>query len=228
MNRITLKRLFCIALFSFAFVSVNQCYAQENKKFDKAIKLYVNGSSSHGQFEFGKITPAFQLISPKGNFHELELTQLTVSKRTSQWNDPLSSFAPSFSTNSLLGLSFRYEYGLEVLKKKDLKGLHLYSGFAVNPMYSFVNVSPEMSTIFPQRSHQFNIAAQFVPRISYDVGDRLSIDLNVPINLATLYSNHSTIVNPAWPASAQRSSWTRTELLPFSPFNFRMGLKFKL
>lgn len=220
------------ALLALFFVSTillaNRSMAQETPKFEKSIMLYANGTvSSFYPFEFGRITPALRLTNSKGNFHELELTQLTLAKRQTAWNNMGSSLSPSVATYSNAMFSFRYEYGIEMFKKRDLKRMHIYSGFAINPMYGYLSVNPQESNTFTGRSHHFAVSTQFIPRLSYDISDRFSIDLSVPINLSTALVDRSSIMNPALTRNAQRNTGLHTQVLPTDLINFRIGLKFR-
>lgn len=223
-----MKNLVKVALFTFTAMSIQLGYSQEAPRFEKRMKLYVNGGyqSWTRSFEFGRITPAFQWFNQKGNFHELELTQLNFARRKDQWIPQPRGMNPLFATSSTLDLSFRYEYGIQLLKKRDLGRFSLYAGLALNPRYGFIDMVSKNSSSFPYNNHMLGLSAQIVPRISYKITDRLSLDLNIPITFADFWVSRSSMGNPTQPDTRLRNTQTNFST-PNDRFLFRIGLTYR-
>lgn len=227
-SKFNMKNLVKVVLFTFMVMSIQTGYSQEAARLEKRVKLYMNGQYQNwnNSFDFGRITPAFQMFNRKGNFHELELNQFSIIKNTMTWPQPSTRVQTGDVRYNLFDFSFRYEYGIQWLKNKNLGRFKLYTGIGINPRYSFSRINPESSIAFSQKSNILELSAQIVPRISYKLTERIDLDLNMPFNFGTFLINRSVSSNPN--LANARQLYTQTNFsVPTDQLQFRLGLTFK-
>lgn len=238
-----------IIVLTIAFVSFNQSiFAQDTSPIQ--LKLYsnfgwrtaeltvgydtvLNKPIKEGFYEtsLGYFSPAFAWASPRGNYHEVELSRLQFNEVDQQTyidhDNGLNHQVVSGEQRTNVFIALRYEFNYMIIKNKGDKRLKPSLGFAVRPYYSRSAFVPRVSSLFA--SSQSNAGAIFsiIPRINYDLNKRWFIDLNVPINLGDVNIQSRTHDNPAIPVNQRTITTIVAEALP-TQYLIRLGIGVRL
>ena len=105
------------------------------------------------------------------------------------------------ATNSF-NLAFRYEYNILITGSENNK-IRTYLGFAASPYFKSINIEPLITTIWPKHFSSFGLDLGLVPRINYQVHDRVFLDISVPVNFARAGYQNMREKNPALPFDLQ-------------------------
>lgn len=223
--------------------------AQESKRdYSRAIKVYnltdwESYSESWTQLDTNYFrseesslrifhpTIAYQWQSKKGNYHELELISLNLSREKHM----LETGSPATGTASLLetgvttyraALSVRYEYQVS-LRPKDEKYWDFSIGLGVNPYLFYQLNHPQVSSIFPTSLLTFGTRVYGVPRFVWHVSPRIFLDVNVPVCLAEYRHQYHYDETPTIPIPERGRNNIEFSTLP-ALFSGRIGMGFKL
>ena len=127
----------------------------------------------------------------------------------------------SLTTDIYIG--FRYEYNIRFFKSREEAKLRPSLGFSINPYYSNLSYKPMISLSYPSSRHVFGANFSLIPRIHYYLNDKWFLDLNIPINLASLSWNINREENPT--STEQERNTSTIELSEFPGiFQFRIGV----
>jgi hypothetical protein len=158
--------------------------------YEKQTSVYTNAifepnySISSVTVQILRPTIAFQWKSNTNNFHEIELTNLILSKKST--TTEIISQSPNIGQitdgNNVISslISFRYEYILNFNKRND-KQLVPSLGFAINPYFSQNNFRPKTANMFSTSQISFGTKAFITPRITYYLSSKLFLDFNLPL-----------------------------------------------
>lgn len=223
---------------------------QESPK-TKSIKLYSNyswistqtniGFDTTGRVstiarnldvQLGYLTPALAFTSANGNFQEIELSKIVIGNTRNEVLNIVdstgqSSLASSLRTRNNM-IAFRYEYDLLLFKKKKADSkLKSYLGLSVNPYFSNTKYSSSIASMFTTSQQSFGALVAFIPRINYNVNERLFVDVNLPINLMDMNVTTERAENPAIPVPQRSISTLNFSQLP-DQFLVRFGVGFRV
>jgi len=161
-------------------------FAQEDTSYQKSLKVYLKGKVNYyesflslpSMTRMGSITAAYQLTNTNGHFHEFELNSFSLQR-----NRVDSPFINTYRFD--LGLGYEKAYQLLGGKMADGR-LNTYLGYSFTPNYSrFRTVHTRLDgTQFVDTHNRLSLGLAIVPRITVNQGDRIFIDLNMPIALA--------------------------------------------
>lgn len=190
---------------------------------EKAVKVYLsikNQSQGHSPLwhvRTREVLPSFGLssITTRGNFHEIQFLQLTLQRHRDY----------NFSVNSTF-FSFRYSYTLALFRGKS-PAIQPLIGFAAAPYYSSEKFTPLNSTNFGRSSFGVGTFVELVPRINWNINEKLFLDLNLPLRLADLSYLRYYTNNPQVPEPQQTSSGLDFNTLP-RHFEINLGLGIKI
>ena len=206
--------------------------------YKKAIKIYnltsyeenvrYSGGSAAYSFQILHPTVAFQWKSNKGNFHEVELTNLTLNK-----NPTVTVIAKDTSGNvqtrhdDLISssIALRYEYILNFNKSKDIKFVPSL-GFAMGPYFKQNSYQPT-PTSFRTHERFIGVRAFIIPRMTYYLSSKIFFDINFPISIFDTYSIRSRTENLAIPVNQQTITYFDFTAFP-KIFNVRLGIGLKI
>ena len=182
-------------------------------------------------------TIAYQWKTKKQNFHEIEITNFSFNKTrmmTEIVDDSIVVVGPGgyygvpiAGGNSInVLISMKYEYIMTFRKLKEKKLIPSF-GFSANPYFKRTNFSPVLSNAYPT-SEQFFGARFFVtPRLTYYVGSKFFIDLNIPLCVLSTYFLTDRLDNPVQPVNERRTNTFSFETFP-SILNARIGIGIKI
>ncbi len=148
---------------------------------------------------FANVGFAYRIVKNDKWFQEYGLTALAVKKEKDLGlfsNQNIDIFEPTGgSTKHLMGCWLRYEYGRWFPSgegKKLSGGLSL----SVDPFASFYRVVPATSSNFPVRGMQAGAELRFIPRIAWQIGSKMMLEIKIPVRLNTTYFDHQRTDNP--------------------------------
>lgn len=191
---------------------VSAAWAQNhNLDFKHAVKIYnlttfeeynvskTPEDTSLGQIEYTTTTTqifhptiAFQWKNRKGNFNEIELTNLSLGETRTETNTANGQKTDnSFKTTHI---SARYEYIYIPWKKKDNR-LVPSLGFGINPYYKYSSNSPNATTSYDASEQRIGAKGFVTPRLTYCFS-KLFVDINIPICVFNGYSQNYKDENP--------------------------------
>lgn len=238
-----------ILVLTIAFVSFNQSiFAQDTSPIQ--LKLYSNFGWRAAELTVGYDTvlnkpikedlyetalgyfsPAFAWASPRGNYHEVELSGLQFNEVDEQTyidhDNGLNHQVVSGEKRTSVFIALRYEFDYMIIKNKESNRLKPSLGFAVRPYYYRAAFVPRVSSLFASSQSSAGAIFSIVPRINYDLNKRWFIDLNVPINLLDVSAQTSMRDNPAIPVNQRTITTIVAEAVP-SQYLIRLGIGVRL
>jgi len=211
---------------AFLFVFINKGWTQNtNLDFQYAIKLYnlttyeefnktkrTNSSSSYYEYtstnlQMAHPTIAIQRKTKKNNFHEIELTNLMISKSgtlTEIKNDTTGiTFFVGGDEITTTYISMRYEFILNFNKAKNKK-LVPSIGFGINPYFRQFIYTPKLSSSFGTSESYCGVKTFVTPRLTYYLTEKLFFDINIPVCFFDTYYLIERSYNPTIPADERK------------------------
>lgn len=175
-------------------------------------------------------TVAFQWKAKKNNFHEIELTNFSISKvetKTEIINDTTHTQQTINAGNlRTIAIGMRYEYIWNFNKSKDTKWVTSL-GFGINPYYQKSSYSPIVSTSFASSDSYAGIKTFLTPRITYYLLPKLFIDVNIPICITEAYIHTNKNDNPTIESNLRTISSIDFAEFP-KVYSGRIGIGLKL
>ena len=171
-------------------------------------------------------TIAIQWKTKKNRYKELELTNFMIEKNDTYSYSTRDSLLESFTTSgnkitqTFIGVRFEE---MRMIKKISNKKSNFFFGIALNPYYKNYRFTPYTSNLFPSNLKQFGINGYIIPRFTYTLSSRLFIDINLPIQFATLNFESNSLNNPTIVRSSQRTQTLDFYAFP-KYFSGRVGL----
>ncbi len=203
--------------------------------FEEYSKLEFNSSPNFVQTNTTQLqllhpTIAFQWKTKKNNFHEIELTNLTLNKVSTktEFVNTTTGLAQMIGGDDITStlIALQYEYILNFNKSKDHK-LVPSLGFAISPYFKRNNYSPLVSNSFPASEMFLGARTSITPRITYFLSSRLFFDLNIPVCLFDTYYLSEKEENPSIAKNQRTTSSYNFALLP-QIFSGRLGIGLNL
>jgi hypothetical protein len=217
-----------------------------NLDYKIGVKLYnlttleeTMTKSDSSSFSIYKTTTTLQILHPtvavqwktkKSNFHEIELTSFILGKLTNKTETIVDS-TNNVQTESVIDLittsiSARYEYILNFNKLKNRK-LVPSLGFGINPYYKQYKYSPETSSSFPTSLQYIGAKIFVTPRLTYYLGSKFFVDINIPICFLDGYALIDKEDNPVLPVEERTITTFNFNGFPMI-FCGRIGVGLKL
>lgn len=170
-----------IAISSFAtFAQDSSSFINPHLNYRFGLKLYNGLTLEEGGDILGNkhlnyiISPTFQWKNKRNNFQEIGL------------ND-FSTHSSAYFNSKDFNISLRYEYLINFLKFRNTRWVPAL-GIGATPYYTYAKLPstiPENNETYKEWGAGFFVA----PHITYYLGKRWFIDLNIPINLASVSVN---------------------------------------
>jgi len=240
-----MKASICI-IGTLAVIAFSSAAQEKKQTRTKKIKLYstINfndreqstTNSSTGRtttendknFDWSKVTPAFQWQSGNGTFQELELTDCIIRKKSSSSIviiDNVTGISQlQYGINAATSaIGFRYEYGYSFLKKQD-KRFNLSMGAAVSPYVMTFDMEPRIASQ-SEKTTSAQAAFQLIPGVSYKFR-KFVVDINSPFTVLDLFQGKTTYTNNI----SSDETITKANHTDFFPKNYsiRIGLAYKI
>lgn len=174
---------------------------------------------------------AYQWSNAKRNFHEIELSALSINRRHTEIGlyDSLSSSGQMVEDGVFVDtrIGLKYEYIFSLNKKKNAR-LSPSLGIGVNPYFERTAYKrPMISSSFSGNETEFGLRTFLIPRLCYHISSRVYLDLNVPLCLTNFSVRSQRQVNPSLPSGLTDNGVINFEAGP-NYFSARIGLGIKI
>lgn len=175
------------------------------------------------------IHPSIALQWSKKNIQEIEVSSLGFKE-----NVLLNQTIYDSLNNTYINLNYKtktsnialkYEYMLRLFKK--LKNVHPLLGFAASPYFQREVILPYNSSLTNQYITVLGVRTFIIPRIQWNVSQRLLIDLNIPICLTDINITSYRVDDPSYSKSQNKASLSNFNALP-DYISFRIGAGWRL
>jgi hypothetical protein len=175
---------------------------------------------------YAHAAPAIQVSTRKNNFHEIELTDFTISRKEDLRSVQGINWVTSGESSKITSIALRYEYILNFSKRRSSRWVPAL-GFAASPYYLRFRIDPFTTNIYPTMDNFIGMRMFVIPRLSIHLNKRIFLDFNVPACLANIYYQSSSTATMLFP---RKDSWANSfnvNVIPFY-FSFRGGVGIKL
>ncbi len=238
-------RILPFVLFSLLFLSGRMPASGQDMAGSTVIKMFANffytdpvRTESQGpgmntvtveQYSYirtGYFTPAVSFERLNGDFHEIELSELMIN-RTDQkvsykFTDDSTSLLVSGERTIDLGLAFRYEYNLNLMKNRPDARFRPFIGFAASPYFSRASIKYFVSLTYPESETRFGVALAIVPGIQYNINENWFLEFNIPLTIADVILKFDSVDNPVLDTSLRKTA--TLEILEFpAQIHLRLG-----
>lgn len=208
--------------------------------YKQAVKAYVSGlfTPNHNKYNWRPIAVPFDYVHPsaavmiqtkRGNYHELELSQLSFGRTEESTGIKDTNSAYKYRTDYRLyhtAIALRYEYIIMLNKRKEAR-FATSIGWSAMPYFERLSVMPYITSFYPMMTMNLGVRSFIVPRLIVNVSERVFLDANLPLCVLDMGTTSQNIQNPTLPAAAQKYSVWNLELMP-GYFSARLGLGVKL
>lgn len=194
--------------------------------------LQITTTEKNKELQIGYFTPSIGFNLPNGNYHEFGISRLLINKTDNvsySIDDSAgqSNLLVSGDITTDLLIDLRYEYNFMLLKKKSESKLRPFLGFSVDPYFSRKRFNPKISTSFPMNENKLGATFSVIPRLVYNINERLFLDLNIPLPIADI---NLTSIRLDKPDLSINERTTSTIILGAFPAKFliRFGIGIKI
>lgn len=211
-----------------ALIIASTCYAQDNIiNYHYSVKVYAQAIFyNYDQLKYNyrqqtvKPTFAFQVQNRKHNFHEVELTDISIDHT----KDKATRVGTNLTIDGLeltkTTVMLQYEYIINILKKKKSR-ISPMIGFAGAPYYIRSSFIPFTTADVPYKNTNAGLNIYIVPRVIYNISPRFYLDLNIPVTTINFY--HESITRETPTLKQQVYTESGMEIFP-STYSVRIGL----
>jgi hypothetical protein len=208
--------IFLLYTFVFPFSILQGQDTIPSKSFKYIFKANINYSHpSFGTYSIGNVAPDWVIRNKKGNFHEFELTGISVNKY-----ETLNS-----GTQTSSSIRFRYQYDIALIKQ-DRKIIP-FIGLSAMAFSGKINIIPS-TPIGYNKIFDAGVRVGIVPGVYFFPGKKLSIDFSMPLEFASLAYRQLYVANPNVPANQQTNSNLDFNTYFLNPLRFRLGIGLRI
>jgi hypothetical protein len=185
----------------------------------------IPGTTKVENLNFGRVSLALNIETAKRVSHEIELLIPEVSKPLDKVQFPMNyEFGKNANFDgNVSSYSVRYELS-KAFTDEDQRFTFL-PGAGINPYFVNIEYEPNVETSFYHSTTLYGFALNMTPRVKYDVSQRFSIDLNIPLKVYDLRAEHSMVKNPAIPIRQQTNN-SESHIFFESAYTVRFGLMY--
>ncbi len=165
-------------------------------------------------------------MSTRRNFiQEIEVIIPEISKSIYNVKLPLDySFQDDGArVGTISTFSIRYE--LSKILFNPSKKFRFNLGLGINPYFTETKYEPEVSNAYYSNAKLFGVSFNIIPRINYNITDRILIDLNIPFKLYDLQNQETHVNNPSLPIR-QQTSTEFTDIFFEDAYTIRLGVSY--
>jgi hypothetical protein len=175
------------------------------------------------------LLPSIAWENERRHFQELGIGQFRFQRR----NDYRETTNTNVSVSGLIegsrltewDLFLHYSYNLSLIKEP--KKFRCFIGFGLQPGLSYEKNVPTTSASFNETNFQLRLHGLLIPRTQFQLGQRIWLDVHIPVHVAHTGFERYREENPQLPTSRQVSGSQFFELIP-QIFEFRTGLVYLL
>ncbi len=185
----------------------------------------TNSTTNSNNVNFSRISLAFAINTRKNFTHEFEILIPELSKSIYNVKLPLNySFQDDEAREGTINTySLRYE--LSKVLSDPFKKIRFNLGLGMNPYFTETEYEPKASYAYYTNTKLFGVSFNLIPRINYNITDRILIDLNIPFKLYDLQFEDTRVNNPSLPIR-QQSSNEFTDVFFENAYTIRLGVSY--
>jgi hypothetical protein len=205
---------FLIFVFTIAFSTLKAQETGPAKSFKYIFKANINyyGHPRFGNSSIGNVAPDWVIKNKKGNFHEFELTGISVNRFE----------YVKHGTQKSSSFSLRYQYDISLIKKD--KKIIPFIGFSAMASSNKSNFSSSDTSYFDGRRFNSSVRLGVVPGVYFFPCKNLSVDFSMPLDMASFgYFKHYVAI-PNIPSNQQTSSNFDFNTYFLNKLRFRLGI----
>jgi hypothetical protein len=221
----------------FGFIVISSFAAAQNKT---GLKIYHNTdifnveykhrynttppTTSERKINFNRFSIAVDIPSRRF-IHELEIFIPEISKRVERAQFPFDSQFMSYDEldDSFYSFALRYELIKQISKSKG--PLSFSVGAGLNPGFTVAIYDPLVPSVFSQTHKTFSVSLNLIPRISYAISKKISLELNVPVKVYDFRFLFREVENPQIPYKQQRQEETQHVFFE-DVYTIRFGIQY--
>jgi hypothetical protein len=165
--------------------------------------------SGDRHFTTGTFSVAFNMVSLRGGFHhevEIFIPEINRSAQDIQFPGNFELRRSTLTNDVISAYAFRYEINQDITNVT--KRFVLNVGLAVNPYHIDMEFKPRESNVFHRDVSITGAHFNIIPRVSWQLTERLSIELNVPVNVFDIYRIKQRVDNPGFSLRSQSNAGT--------------------
>jgi hypothetical protein len=179
-------------------------------------------------FTTGTFSVAFNVVSLRGGFHhELEIFVPEINRSAQNVQFPKNfGLSQSVLTRDVISAyAARYEINQDITNVTKRFVLNL--GLAVNPYHIEMEFSPREGNVYDRNVRVTGTNINIIPRVSWQLTDRFSLELNVPVNIFNVYRSKRHVDNPILPKEGQTNVGTEHKFFE-NIYTVRFGVAYTL
>ncbi|MCD9016825.1 hypothetical protein [Parachryseolinea silvisoli] len=184
--------------------------------------------SGDRHFTTGTFSVAFNLVSLRGGFHhEVEIFMPEIDRSAQNIQFPKNfGLSQSARTRDVISTyAARYEINQDITNVTKRFVLNL--GLAVNPYHIEMEFNPREGNVYNRNVRVTGANINIIPRVSWQLTDRLSLELNVPVNVFNVYRSKQHVDNPILPKEGQTNAGTEHKFFE-DIYTVRFGVAYTL
>ena len=196
-------------------------------------KLYGNIFSYNRNEDasiYDNLSFALEFKTKSNQIHEFEILKLSFvdlhSKSVIYRHENNDSQISAGQENLTFNFAFKYKYKTVSFIENNNFSFFLYTSQL--SYYSKINNRPLISTAYHTKNAILFTAFSVIPAISYNYGNLIYIDLNIPVDILSFGVKRSQIDNPALPEDLRTgTSFYVNNFFPFKLY-VKLGIGFKI
>ncbi|MBO6517300.1 MAG: hypothetical protein JJ975_12185 [Bacteroidia bacterium] len=181
--------------------------------------------SMDGGRQFGRLTPGLMIQHGNSGFWEFEADVRSSKEQTEIIREDLklgTSTTQAGADVKHVSTALRMEGGWYILPNSR-STFKPSIGVSATPGVYRTRTEPKNSQSFNSAVTTYDLSTAVVPRIQYQLNERLLLDLNFPFEVMTMSQTNTLVENPNFTARRQRSSVFDFSLFP-NRYRVRLGL----
>jgi hypothetical protein len=185
--------------------------------------------SGDRHFTTGTFSVAFNMVSLRGGFHhEVEIFMPEIDRSAQNIQFPRNfGLTPNALTRDVVSTyAARYEINQDITNVTKRFVLNL--GLAVNPYHIEMEFHPrEGKAVYNRNVRITGANINIIPRVSWQLTDRLSLEVNVPVNVFGIYRSKQHVDNPQISKASQTNAGTEHKFFE-DIYTMRFGVAYTL
>lgn len=224
--------LLTLFLFSLHFLKAQRSYQiklYNSMQYSYSVKSYPYEpvKQTTESIQLFKLLPGFSVQKGRSGF-DIFITSLSHQNflNISSYSDSLNIRDFKYRVTSFdLGLQFIRSW---YLKSSNNNRLNYILGAGLEPLFSqYSTIRPYNPDPFKAKSTGYTINTCIIPRISYNLTPKFTIEITAPLKIIQMVYNRQWVNNPFFTYSQQHTSNFNVNVLP-KQFILNMGIACKL
>ena len=168
---------------------------------------------------------AFDIMTKKGNTHEVEFLIPEFSKPIEKFQFPMQYVVWKANNIESAATSHSIRYEIQKILPNNSERINFRYGVGINPYYVKIEYTPSTPNAYYTSLKYYGFALNVTPGLNYKLSRFFSIDLNAPLRIYNFQRENNRQDNPILPLRQQRRNYLNH--LFFEPaYTIRLGLRY--